>query len=48
MEPVVGEKRAEGGGRMFGVVVAEFCQGKEAGLVGLLVVAVHSQVLLQH
>ena len=33
---------------MFRVVVAEFCQRKEASPVGLLVVAVHSQVLLQH
>ena len=48
MEPVVGEEGAEGSGRMFGVVVTEFCQRKETGPVGLLVVAVHSQVLLQH
>ena len=48
LEPVVGEKRAQSGGRMLGVVVAKFCQGKEAGQVGLLVVALHSQVLLQH
>ena len=33
---------------MFRVVVAEFCQGKEVGPVGLLVVAIQSQVLLQH
>ena len=33
---------------MFRVVSTEFCQGKDAGLIGLLVVAVHSQVLFQH
>ena len=48
MEPVVREKRGEGCGRMLRVIVGEFCQREEAGPVGLLVVAVHSQVLLQH
>ena len=48
VEPVVGEKWCKSGGRMLGVIVAEFCHGKEAGPVGLLVVAVHAQVLLQH
>ena len=48
MEPEVGEKRGEGGGRMLGVVVAKFRQGQNVSLVGLLVVAVDSEVLLQH
>ena len=48
MEPVVCEKRGQGSGRMLGVVVREFCQGEEAGLVGLLVVAIDAKVLLQH
>ena len=39
-EPVVGEERGEGGNRVFGVVVAKLCQREEAGLVGLLKVAV--------
>ena len=40
VEPVVGEERGQGGSRVFGVVVAELRQGEEAGLVGLLIVAV--------
>ena len=32
---------------MFGVVVGKFRHGEEAGLVGLLVVVVDSQVLLE-
>ena len=47
METVVCEERGEGGSRGFGIVVAEFCQGEEAGPVGLLIVAVDSKVLLQ-
>ena len=48
MEPVVREKRGQGCGRMLRVVVGEFCEREEAGPVGLLVVAKHAQVLLQH
>ena len=48
MEPVVGEEGAQGCGKIFGVVVAKFCHREETGLVGLLVVAVHTKVLLQH
>ena len=48
METVVCVERGESSGRMFRVFVAELGHGKEAGLVGLLVVAVHPQVLLQH
>ena len=48
MKPVVGKKRGQGCGRMLGVVVRELCQGEEAGLVGLLVVAIDAKVLLQH
>ena len=33
---------------MFGIVVGEFCQGEEAGPVGLLVVHIHPHVLLHH
>ena len=47
MEPEVDEKRGEGGGRMLGVAVAEFCQGQNAGPVAPLVVALDPQVLLQ-
>ena len=47
METVGGEERGGGGSRMFGVVVVELRQGKEAGLVCLLIVAVDSQVLLK-
>ena len=47
MEPYIGEERGQGGSRMFGVVVAELCQGEEAGLVCLLIVAVDSQVLFK-
>ena len=47
MEPVVVEEWGQGGSRMFGVVVAELRQGEEAGLVGLLIVAVDSQVLFK-
>ena len=47
MEAIVGKKRGEGGSKVFGIVVVELRQGKDAGLVGLLVVAVDSQVLLQ-
>ena len=42
MEPVVRVERAQCRGRMLGVVVAEFCHGKQVGPVGLLVVAVQS------
>ena len=48
MEPVIGEKRGQGSGRMLRVVVGEFSQREEAGPVGLLVVAVHAKVLFQH
>ena len=48
VEPVVGEKRAQSGGRMLRIVIAEFCHGEEAGPVGLLVVAIDAQVLFQH
>ena len=47
MEAIVGKKRGEGGSRVFEIVVAELRQGKDAGPVGLLVVAVDSQVLLE-
>ena len=47
VEPIVGEERGQGGSRMFGVVVAELCQGEEAGQVCWLVVAVDSQVLVK-
>ena len=40
VEPVVGEERGQGGSRVFGVFVAELRRGEEAGLVGLLIVAV--------
>ena len=46
MEPVVGEVRGEGGGRELGFVVVELRHGKEAGPVGLLVVAVDPKILL--
>ena len=45
---IVREKRGEGCEKMLGIVVGEFCQGEETGLVGLLVVAVHAQILLHH
>ena len=48
MKVIVGKKRGEGSGRMFGVVVAEFCQWEKAGLVGLLVVCIDAEVLFQH
>ena len=48
MEPVVREERGQRYGRMLGIVVREFCLGEEAGPVGLLVVAEHAKVLLQH
>ena len=41
MVSVVGGKRGLSGGRMFGIVVGEFCQGEEAGPVGLPIVHVH-------
>lgn len=47
METVVGEEGGEGGSGVLGIVVAEFRQGKEAGPVGLLIVAVDAEVLLQ-
>ena len=47
MEPVVSEERGEGGSRMFGIVVAELRQWKEAGPIGLLIVAVDAKILLQ-
>ena len=45
MEPVVGKERGQGGSRMFGVVVAELCQGEEAGPVCLLVVMPNDPLL---
>ena len=48
MKAIVGKKRGKGRGRMFGVVVAEFCQWEEAGPVGLLVVCIDAEVLFQH
>ena len=48
MEPVVRVERAECSGRMSGVVIGELGQRKKAGPVGLLVVTIHPQVLLQH
>ena len=45
MEPVVCIERVERSGRVLGVVVGELGHGQEAGPVGLLVVAVHPQVL---
>ena len=45
MEAIVGKKRGKCSGRMLGVVVAEFCQWEEAGLVGLLVVCIDAEVL---
>ena len=48
MVAIVGKKGSKGCGRIFGVVIAEFGQREEAGPAGLLVVAVHSEVLLQH
>ena len=47
MKPVVGEERGQGGSRMFGVVVVELHQGEKAGPVGLLIVAIDSQVLFK-
>ena len=47
MEPIVGEERGESGSRVFGVIIREFRHGEEAGPVGLLAVAVDSQVLLE-
>ena len=47
METVVGEEGGEGGSGVLGIVVAEFRQGKEAGLAGLLIVGVDAEVLLQ-
>ena len=48
MEPVVRVEWAHCRGRVLGVVIGELCHGKEAGLVSLLVVTIHAQVLLQH
>ena len=48
MEPVVCVERAEGSSRMLGVFIGKLGQRKEAGPVGLLVVTIHPQVLLQH
>ena len=48
MVPVVYVERARGCGRVPGVVIGEIWQTEEASLVGLLVVAIHSEVLLQH
>ena len=47
-ESQVGEEWGESGSRVFGVVVGEFCHGKEAGPVGLLAVAVDAKVPLQY
>lgn len=44
VEPVIGEKRGKGGGKMFGIVLGEFRHRDEAGLVGLLVVALDAKV----
>ena len=46
MEAIVGEEWGESGSRVFGVVIGEFRHGEEAGLVGLLVVAVDAKVPL--
>ena len=48
MEAIVGKKRGKGSGRMYGVVVAKFCQWEEAGPVELLVVCIDAEVLFQH
>ena len=48
MEPVVRVERVEGSGRMLGVVIGKLGQRGKAGLVCLLVVTIHPQVLLQH
>ena len=48
METVVSKKRGNCCGRMARVVVGKFCEREEAGPVGLLVVSIDSQVLLQH
>ena len=48
MISVVGKEWGDGCGKMARVVVGEFCQREEAGLVGLLVVSIDPQVMLQH
>ena len=45
MEPVVRVERGQRCGRVFGVVVGKLGHRQEAGLVGLLVVAIHIQPL---
>ena len=47
MESVIGEKGGKCLSRVFGIIVAELGQWEEAGLVGLLIVAVDSKILLQ-
>ena len=47
METVVGEEGGEGGSRVFGIIVAKLRQRKEAGPVGLLVVAVDTKILFE-
>ena len=47
MESVIGEKWGKCRGRVFRIIVTEFGQWEEAGLVGLLIVAVDSKTLLQ-
>ena len=49
MEPVVRVERGQRCSRVFGVVVGKLGHGQEeAGPVGLLVVAIHAKILLQH
>ena len=48
MEPVVCVERGQRCSRVSGVVVGKLGHGQEAGPVGLLVVAIHAKILLQH
>ena len=48
METVVGEERGQRGGRMLGIVIAEFCHVEKASPVRLLVIAEDPKVLFQN
>ena len=48
VEAVVGKKRGKGGGGVLGVVVSELRQRQKLGPIGLLVICVDSQILLEN
>ena len=48
VEAVVGKERGEGGGGVLGVVVSELRQRQKFGPIGLLVIGVDAQILLEN